>query len=412
MSFGDLHARVRRLGLICVIVCPLLVPIFSGCAKAMPTSEPVTITFAHPTSDADYYQALAQKFNESYPHVTVELRPERGGQQVDVFTAPSFALSQLQERGDILSLDPFIEQDASFDVSDFYPGTVGLYTSEGKVWAIPAGVNTMVMFYNQDLFDQYAVPYPEIGWTWDDFLNAALAIRDPEANVFGYAPTPQSFGPLSFIYQHGGRIFDDLQNPTRTTFEDPLTIEALDWYAKLINEHDVAPTPEQTRRTFGTSRNSIYRGILQDKVGMWIGVFSEQGGLTWPVEWDMRWGMMPLPRDAQSVTGAEVEGYFISSQTRHPDACWQWIAFLSKQIPHRLMPARKSLAQSNAYEQQVGDDIAAVARASMESAVMITPDLAEFEEAMDVFYAAVEEVINGRSTPEEAMSWAQQQAEK
>jgi len=42
------------------------------------------------------------------------------------------------------------------------------------VWAIPAGVDMLVMFYNQDLFDQYDVPYPEVGWTWGDFLDTAL----------------------------------------------------------------------------------------------------------------------------------------------------------------------------------------------------------------------------------------------
>jgi hypothetical protein len=37
------------------------------------------------------------------------------------------------------------------------------------------------------------------------------------------------------------------------------------------------------------------------------------------------------------------------------------------------MPARKSLAESAAYEQQVGGDVAAVARAWVESAERIYP---------------------------------------
>ena len=64
---------------------------------------------------------------------------------------------------------------------------LAVYAVEGKTWAIPSGMNPLVVYYNQDLFDQYGVPYPENGWTWDDFLSVALAIRDPEAGVFGYA---------------------------------------------------------------------------------------------------------------------------------------------------------------------------------------------------------------------------------
>jgi hypothetical protein len=39
-------------------------------------------------------------------------------------------------------LDPFIEQDESFDLSDFYPATLETFTIEGKTWAIPYGVDS------------------------------------------------------------------------------------------------------------------------------------------------------------------------------------------------------------------------------------------------------------------------------
>jgi multiple sugar transport system substrate-binding protein len=428
VSSRDLsHTKIGRSGLTYAVICLLVVPL-SGCGGgAIPTPEPVTIVFAHSSFDAEYYEALVQEFNERYPHITVEIHPRRPPQQTspdaDVFVSSSFTLGELREQDDVLSLDPFIEQDASFDLPDFYPGTVRLFTSEGETWAIPAGVDVVVMFYNQDLFDQYGVPYPEIGWTWDDFLDRALALRDPDASVFGYAPTDRIVDSLSFIYQHGGRIFDDLQNPTRTTFDDPLTIEALEWYASLIHEHNVAPTQKQLYDEDLGGAGSVVIGVYMNKVGLWTGWFSERGGGrrasdTWPGEWKMRWGAVPLPSDAQSATLTSVEGYFISSQAQHPDACWQWISFLSEQMssdvqhPRRLMPARKSLAESTAYEQQVGSDVAAVARVSMESAMVPSPRLVELGGVWGIFWRALDAITNGRSTPEEAMISAQQEAER
>ena len=132
----------------------------------------------------------------------------------------------------------------------------------------------------------------------------------------------------------------------------------------------------------------------------------------------MRWGMAPLPRDAQSATLMSVEGYFVSSQAQHPDVCWQWISFLSEQMssdaryPRRLMPARKSLAESATYEQHVGSDVAAVARASVESAMLPSPRLAQFGGVWGIFWRALDAIITGRSTPEEAMISAQQEAER
>ena len=127
----------------------------------------------------------------------------------------------------------------------------------------------------------------------------------------------------------------------------------------------------------------------------------------------MRWGMAPLPRDAQSATVASVEGTFISAQTPHPDACWQWVVFLSRQSPDRLIPARRSLVESAAYERRVGDDTAAVVRESVEGELLLFPtSLPEAgEAAWEIFEEAVDAIIDERSTPQEAMGWAQQQSE-
>ena len=392
-------------------VCLFLVSMLPGCAQATPTSEPATVTFALPEVDVEYYETLVAKFNESYPYITVELLDYESGEQ-DVALVSPYQIAEMRAQGDILSLDPFIEQE-SFDQADFYPGAIEMFAGEGKTWGIPAGVDPMVMYYNRDVFDLYGVPYPHHAeWTWDDFLLAGLGISDPEAEIFGYVSTPQASDPLTFIYQHGGRILDDLQDPTRVTFDDPLTVEAVEWYVDLINVHNVAPTPEQARRAFGIGNRALYQAILRGKVGMWVGMFSERGGLTWPLEWDMNWGILPLPSDAQSVTGGQVEGYVISSWAEYPDACWLWVDFLSRQIPYRLAPARRSLAESDEYELQVGKDIAAPVRASLESAVLISPDLSGFDDALELFFTAVEEAVAGNLEPEEAMRWAQDEAER
>jgi multiple sugar transport system substrate-binding protein len=276
----------------------------------------------------------------------------------------------------------------------------------------------MVMYYNRDLFDRYNVPYPQIDWTWDDFLNAALALRDPRANIFGYAPGQDAplwlpgqelFDPLIAIYQHGGRLVDDLQHPTRATFDDPLTIEAMEWYAGLFIQHDVAPTPLQARETFGAG--GLIMAIDQGQVGMWSGMLSVRGGQSSATRWRMRWGMAPLPRDAQSATLALIEGYAISSKTPHPEACWKWIAFLSDQVPYRQVPARRSLAASADYERLVGKEVAAVARATVKDALLFSLERGSLRPRWRTFIGALEAIINERTTPEGAMIEAQRRIE-
>jgi multiple sugar transport system substrate-binding protein len=398
-----------------VVGACLWISALAACGVAAPTPEPVTIRFAHRPGFRDYYEPLVDLFHERFPHINVELTYGgfQGFQQADVFALPMWDMNTLQRQVGLLTLDTFIEQDSSFDLSDIYPETLAPLTTDGKIWALPAGLDVVVMYYNRDLFDAYDVPYPQAGWTWDGFLDRAIALRDPAASAFGYAPVDPFMDSVVFIYQHGGRIFDDLAAPTRTTFDDPRTIEALDWFGGLIHRHNVAPTvAQQTEQEFG---RSVKSGVYLGKVGMWLGWFSERGGQggPWPGPWQMDWGMAPLPSDAQSVTLEVVTGLAVTTQAPHPEACWQWVAFLSEQEPFGEMPARKSIAESEAYRRGVGTETAAVAEAALETAVLPSPQIVtELGSVWGVYGQALDRIVRGSSTAEEAMSEAQQTAEK
>lgn len=430
MSSGELCVRFGRLGFAWVAIIGLVGVSLSGCAKPTPPPDPVTIKFAHPGYDEGYYEGLVPKFNEQYPHIIVTLESRRSSAlgdlsagDVDVLVTTPEILVGLQAQGQVLSLDPFFDQDESFAVADFYASAKDLLSVQGKTWAIPAGIDMLVMFYSKDLFDQNGVPYPEPGWTWSDFLSAGQAITDPDAGIYGYVISgtttdPDYFDAALFVYQHGGRLFDSLQAPTRTTFDDPLTVEALEWYAGLYHEYDIAPTPEEARKVFGGSQNAFYEGVRRGNVGMWIGEYSDRGGVGRRGEWSINWGMAPLPRDAQSLTQGTVEGYAIYAQTEHPDACWQWITFLGQQMspdgehPHRLIPARRSVAESKVYEQLVGEEVAATAQVSTEGLVLINfAVFAEFGDAMDMFEDGIGEIIDEGADPQQVMTGIQQQLE-
>ena len=228
-----------------------------ACSPAAPRPSPRAnrrrSALLFPRTDAAHYEALVAKFAESHPQITVELRPRTWQQlynpeaeSADVCGSRRTWPAGSPAEAKIVDLGPLIEQDEGFRSRGLLPRHGRRPVHEGKTWAIPYGADMVVMYYNRDLFDQYNVPYPEIGWTWDDFLERAVALRDPDAFVFGYGPRLDLNDAVFFIYQHGGQIFDDLENPTRTTFDDPLTIEALDWYARLVHDYDAAPSLNQS----------------------------------------------------------------------------------------------------------------------------------------------------------------------
>jgi len=188
--------KIKRFAYTGVLFLLLMAPTACSCGKggALP-AEPVTITFDYPDAEAVYYEALIAEFNEIYPQVTiVDIADYRDDDESnpDVFFISPFELSDLLEQEAILSVNPLIQQDGSSDLADYYPATVELFSRDDKLWAIPSGFTMIVLYYNKDLFDQYGVPYPQPGWTWDDFVDTTQP-RKPRG--FGYwcrQPNPGS----------------------------------------------------------------------------------------------------------------------------------------------------------------------------------------------------------------------------
>ena len=212
----------------------------------------------------------------------------------------------------------------------------------------------------------------------------------------------------TFIQQDEHFDLDDLHEPTYVVFDDPLTVEALEWYAKLVHEYEAVLTRERAYREHSVDGPGV--GIVTDKVAMWMESFSG----TREHKISVNWGMVPLPRDTQSFTQASINGYAISSRTLDPDACWEWVSFLSRETPAGPIPVRKSVLESETYEQRVGGEAVAVAIASLEDAEIISywTLFTGFRSEMGVLERAVEQIIRGDSTAQEAMDWAQRTANK
>lgn len=410
--------RGFRLQSRCYLACALAALVLGACAQPTVEIEPVTIRFAFPEADQVYYEQLAQEFVAQHPGTTIDLLPRSFRAQsplepdeADVFAEDMETLYEVEAR--LLELNPFMERGTPLDLTDLYPGTLEALTSAGRTWAIPAGIDMTVMYYNQDLFDQFGAPYPQPGWTWEDFLASATAASNPDAGLFGYTAIPGHTDALVFIYQHGGSIVDNVHAPTRATFNAPPNIEALEWYRSLFQEYQVAPTPAEARAAFSGGQYAFYQGIQNSRVAMWAMPLSNRGGLGWPMEWMMKWGMVDMPRDAGPTTLAWVEGYAISAQTDHPDDCWAWVVFLSQHMHRRLAPARRSLVSSEAYEQLVGEEAAAMVASSLEGAVLLSPQVsADYAEELEAFDRAITSITEGTLEPWDALERLQEAAEE
>ncbi|MDF2950664.1 MAG: hypothetical protein K0S18_247, partial [Anaerocolumna sp.] len=148
---------------------------------------------------------------------------------------------------DKLTTDEYIEK-GLIDVSNLSQATLDMYRIDGKLYAIPAGVSTSLLFYNKDYFDQAGVEYPTDSWTWEDYMEAARKLTmdtngDGEIDVWGTAyledPAGADITFKKYVYERGGKLWsDDLKS---VAFNSAEGLAAVEFIKKPLEEGIMPP---------------------------------------------------------------------------------------------------------------------------------------------------------------------------
>jgi multiple sugar transport system substrate-binding protein len=396
----------------------------------------VTITFAPGIGslNLDPYRALANQFHEAHPDIVVDVKMAdfmTGVPSLPAMAAasdcfewyPSF--QDAKNRDAILSLAPFVDADAAFDTADYLPQALSQFQWQGQLMGIPADITPYVIEYNKDLFDAAGLDYPAPDWTWDDFLQLAVELTkgDGDTKQYGFVAEYYELNDLLLLTERlGAKLVDTNADPPALSYNDGDTVEAMRWYAGLTTEHQVKPV-------FVTDLNKLLASattamvereglIASGRAAMWTSspttaaVFGERTGI--------QTGAAPAPQRADGKSPGALlttSGYFISSETENRQACWQWITFLSSQpTAVQGLPARLSVAHSDAYRQKVGADhaeayLASVGDSDRPSAFEIFQQEGWLGGAIYWYGQAFGQIVEGRASVEDALDTAQQLAD-
>jgi multiple sugar transport system substrate-binding protein len=361
-----------------VVVAPEETPVNQNAAT-------IKFSLGTATFNAPAYRDLAKRFTEANPDIVVEIKqPDLTNASIDIpavakdvdcfMWAPS--LQDPKNLEAILNLEPFLDADKSFDRNDFYAATLDQFTEQGQLWALPAEVTPYVIEYNRDLFDAAKVAYPKAGWTMDDFLATAKTLTkgSGDAKQYGYIGDYFEANDLVLMLQAlGAQLVDTTQDPPKVIFDDATMRSALQWYTDLHSKHDVKPlfVTDYTKLLIDASTALVERETLIDdgRAAMWSAYAGMPNLLNSQKRPTMNIGVAPLPIGAAGSTGGNYissNGYYISADTPARQACWQWITYLTTAVDVKQgLPARKSVATSEAYTQKVGTERAAAYQASL-----------------------------------------------
>ncbi len=254
--------------------------------------------------------------------------------------------------GTLLPFDEYINREPDVDVDDFWPAIMTAYRYEGKTYCFPYDLSTVLFLFNKTAATEAGVEYPK-DWTWDEFLAASKKLAAPEGQ-FAFLLSDSGIDTWNlFLRSNGTDIVS--KDGTKCLLDTPEAIEAIQFYADLINKHRVAPSASQvgdipmweTGKAVMSPANPQRVQVMETRVGH-------------PRNNDkFEWDVVVPPRQKVAANTFAGGSFAIGNDSKHPDEAWQFVKFYtSKEIllevvakPSRGIPGRKSIADALLGEQ-------------------------------------------------------------
>lgn len=175
----------------------------------------------------------------------------------------------------------------------FFPAIAANGEIDGELYAIPNNtVQPVLVYYNQDVFDQAGIDGPPA--TWDELLDDVATLREQGIAPFsigGASKWPQLMWLEYLVDRIGGpEVFEAIQQNESDAWSDPAVIEALTMIQELVDAGGFVDGYQSVATDNSADTALVYTGkaamILQ---GAWAYAdiktsapdFIESGGLGW-----------------------------------------------------------------------------------------------------------------------------------
>ncbi|TCO54056.1 ABC transporter substrate-binding protein [Actinocrispum wychmicini] len=307
-----------------VAAAGLLVSSGCGSSGSDAGSGPVKLTlltgFTGP--DAPAYQALVDDFNSAHPRiqVTMDVQPWDAigqklpaawatGQGPDLAT-PNFdpgVIFNYIRTNSVLALEPAVgDGDTKINASAFPSAVAKAFTVDGHLYAVPANLASVALYYNKEMFKAAGIAEPPR--TADEFVAAAkkLTIGGAKPTQYGISladhQTIQMWPILQWMA--GGDIAGA---DGCATINSSASVQALRTWADLVANDHVSPVGQT-----GSDADTLFsaKKAAMELNGPWAAAGFRKAGV------DV--GIAPVPvGSAGPVTVASTVPLMVAKNTKH-----------------------------------------------------------------------------------------------
>ena len=331
-------------------------------------NAPVTISMSMwgDPAELDVWNQIVADFHTANPNITVKVEVSdwdsywtklktllSAGTPPDVFTMDAPLYLDYQSRGVLLNLQPYLDKNPGM-LDDVYPQTLEAYKTPDGMFGLPRDFQTIVLFYNKDMFDAAKVAYPTANWTYDDLRAAAKSLTitggDGKITQFGYSLDLWDFEPgmSEMIWSYGGDLIN--ADHTKTLVGEPKARQAFQVLHDMMFTDKSIPDTNTSAEYGG---DPFLAGVsAMTAFGHWV--------VPGYSEVKFKWGIAPMPKGpAGQATSVNSAGFVVGKASKNPDAAFEFLKYvLSKPAQTRLAqlgfacPVLKSVAESDAFLKQ------------------------------------------------------------
>lgn len=409
--------------IVLILSLAILVTSFAGCSDNNKSNDgKVTLKIGVPQGDGLTPYELIERFKAENPDINVVLDESpwndfktklkvqiAGGTAPDVYIMDSGYIATVGAQGAALDLKPFIERDLNAD--EYINALYSAEDSEGHVWAVPHGINSIALYYNEKIFDDAGMEYPTEDWTFEDMLQAAKKLTGKKqsngaSDVYGlgvgYSITD---GWLPFVLASGGTPLNE--DRTKSNFNDEKTIEGIRRFASLTQDEIAPPLPWIT--TKGGLQAAFYSGGL----AMAIMNSASANTINKNKSDDFRYNVVSIPYgwDGNRYSVYVPNGWVINakSDAKKQEAAWKWLKFYLSEESQMLLaeecrggyPVKKSAIEYCSSVDYIPENREAFYKNIDEHGVTLFEN-DTWQEWVDAAMKEFKDLYNGVITPEQA----------
>ncbi len=280
---------------------------------------------------------------------------------------------------------------------------------DGFVYALPTSVDTLALYYNQDLLAAAGVARPPT--TWDEFQRAVekttkvnrLGIIEQSAATLGTAGNVNRAGDILqlLMMQSGLDVVDTTNN--RLDIANDIGTRALTFYTDFANK-------AKKVYTWNLQQDYSLDAFAEGKAAMTIN-YSYNLSTIKAKNPRLNLGIAPMPQisDSSPRSFASYWPFTVSTTSRAPKTAWQFVRFLTSanastalNTAQKIPPARRDGIVALERDPVMGP----FAQQSLTAASWPRVDIS----ASDViFNKMIDDVVTGTAAPADALHGAQDQ---